>query len=178
MATANLLLHPVRLRIVQAVLDGQPLTTSQLRVRVPGVPTATMYRHVEALTEGGVLEVVGEQRVRGAVERTYRLRRDAVEIDAEARATMTRDDHRRAFTALVGSILADFERWLAQESADPTADLVTYRQAALWLTDEEFAALLAEVRAAVASRMDHGPGPGRARRMLSVIVLPADPPAE
>jgi len=52
---------------------------------------------------------------------------------------------------------------------------VTYRQGALWLTDEELAALRTELRAAITSRMGNGPGAGRARFLLSTILLPADP---
>jgi DNA-binding transcriptional ArsR family regulator len=175
MATLDLLLHPVRLRIVRAVLDGHPLTTSQLRARIPDVSTATMYRQVALLTEAGVLEVVHERRVRGAVERTYRLHREGVQLDAAALAAMTPDDHRRAFTAFVGALLADFDSYLVAGRLDPATDLVSYRQAALWLSDEEAATLLGEVRAAIDARQDHDPGPGRRRRLLTTIALPADP---
>jgi hypothetical protein len=40
-----------------------------------------MYRHVGLLASEGVLEVEGEQRVHGAVERRYRLRRERAVID-------------------------------------------------------------------------------------------------
>src|SRR5687767_9335525 len=112
MATADLLLHPVRLRVLQALLDGRALTTAQIGAHLPDVATATLYRHVHTLVEAGVLEVVGEQRVRGAVERTYRLNGPAAELDADALAAMTPDDHRRAFIAFVASLLADFDRYL------------------------------------------------------------------
>ena len=74
MATADLLLHPVRLRIVEAFLGDRALTTTQLRAELPDVPAGSLYRHVAKLVDAGVLSVVGERRVRGAVERTYVLR--------------------------------------------------------------------------------------------------------
>ncbi|MFD2418517.1 helix-turn-helix domain-containing protein [Amycolatopsis pigmentata] len=175
MASLDLLLHPVRLRILRALLDGHPATTGQLRERMPDIPPATMYRHVAALTEAGVLEVLGERRVRGTVERTYRVRWDRAEIDPAARAAMTPDDHRRAFTAFVGGLLADFDHYLDTETADPVADGVTYQQAALWLTDDETAELLAELRAAITARMGREPGPGRVRRIASLVTMPVDP---
>jgi DNA-binding transcriptional ArsR family regulator len=172
----GLLAGLVRLRIVQAVLDGHPLTTTQLRARMPDVSPATVYRHVALLTDAGVLKVVEEQRVRGAVERTYRLHREGAEIDPEAIAAMAPDDHRRAFTAFVAGLLADFDRYLGDEvSVDPRADGVTYRQAALWLTNEELDALRSELRAVITSRIGQGRGAGRARFLLSMILLPADP---
>src|ERR1700712_2699189 len=90
MATADVLLHPVRMRILQTLFDADPLTTAQRRERLPDIPPATMYRHVAVLAEAGVLEVVNEKRVRGTVERSYRVRPEEAVVDPAARATMTR----------------------------------------------------------------------------------------
>ncbi|MEV7045219.1 helix-turn-helix domain-containing protein [Amycolatopsis sp. NPDC051061] len=174
MATLDLLLHPVRLRILRTFLDGHPATTAQLRERLPDIPHATMYRHVAALAGAGVLEVLDEKRVRGTIERTYRLSWDRAEIDTSDRAAMTTDDHRRTFTAFVGGLLADFDRYLAPEPTDPTADGVTYQQAALWLTDAEMTGLLTVIREAVAARMGQDPGGNRTRRMISLVTMPVD----
>ena len=177
MATAELLLHPVRLRILQALFDGDPLTTAQLRDRLPDIAAATMYRQVAVLAEAGVLEVVEERRVRGTVERSYRVRAEEGVVDAAARATMTRDDHQRAFTTFAASLLADFDRYLAREAADPAADGVVYRQAAVWLTDEEFAEMVEEIQHAVVSRVGRAEDGGRTRRVVSLVVVPDKPGA-
>ncbi|GEL16790.1 helix-turn-helix domain-containing protein [Pseudonocardia asaccharolytica] len=176
MATADLLLHPVRLRILRALLDGRDRTTSDLRGDLPDIAPATLYRHVALLAEAGVLTVVAEQRVRGAVERTYRLPHGSAEVDDDALAAMTPADHRRAFTAFVAGLLADFDRYLDRDDVDPRQDGVGYRQAALWLTDAELDALLAEVRTAVAARLHNPPVPGRVRRLLSTVLMPAGGP--
>lgn len=174
MASLDLLLHPVRLRILRALLDGHPSTTAQLRDRLPDIAPATMYRHIAALATAGVLEVVGEKQIRGTVERTYQLRWDQAELDADERATMTPDDHRRAFTAFTGGLLADFDRYLNQEPEDPTSDGVAYRQAALWLSDEEMQELIDELSKAIISRRSHQQDENRTRRMISVVTMPAD----
>ena len=180
MATLDLLLHPVRMRILRTLLDGHPATTAQLRERLPDIPPATMYRHVGTLAAAGVLEVLDEKRVRGTVERTYRVCWNRAEIDPADRAAMTTEDHRRAFTAFIGGLLADFDQYLAQEPSDPTADGVTYQQAALWLTDSEMAELLAEVRTVVTARLGREPGQDRKRRMVSLVAMPTEdaPPQE
>jgi DNA-binding transcriptional ArsR family regulator len=175
MATADLLLHPVRLRILQTLFGAHPLTTSQLRDRLPEIPPATMYRHVAVLAEAGVLEVVDEKRVRGTVERSYRVRAGQGLIDPAARAAMSREDHRRAFTAFSASLLADFDRYLAHDGADPAADGVVYQQAAVWLTDEESTALVEEIRAAVTARIGNARSGDRTRRFFSLVVVPDEP---
>src|SRR6202451_3828398 len=77
MASADLLLHPVRLRIVKAFLGDRALTTVQLAAELDDVPAGSLYRHIALLTKAGVLQVVAERRVRGAVERTYTMRQAA-----------------------------------------------------------------------------------------------------
>lgn len=49
MASADLLLHPVRMRILQTLFDADPMTTTQLRDRIPDVAPATMYRQIAVL---------------------------------------------------------------------------------------------------------------------------------
>ncbi|RMB81037.1 helix-turn-helix domain-containing protein [Streptomyces shenzhenensis] len=174
MATANFLLHPVRLRILQTLL-GAELTTAQLRERLPDVSPATMYRHVAALTQAGILEVVRERPVRGTVERSYRVRQGKALVDADARTTMTKDDHRQAFTVFTGALMADFDRYLSHDDAEPARDGVLYRQGAVWATEEEYAALVEEFTAAVARRTHTTPGDGRTRHVLSLVLVPDKP---
>jgi hypothetical protein len=172
-ASADLLLHPIRLRIVQVFLGRGELTTAALRAELADVPVATLYRQITALLEGGILEVTDERRVRGAVERTYVLRPAAAQVSGEEAAAMSTDDHRRAFLTFVAGILGDFDRYLDRGAADLARDLVGYRQAALHLSDTETEELLAELRAVVEPRLDHAPAPGRRRRLLTTILMPA-----
>jgi len=44
---------------------GRTLTTSELCTQLPGVSKATVYRHIDVLAAAGILEIAGEQRVRG-----------------------------------------------------------------------------------------------------------------
>ncbi|WP_157252255.1 helix-turn-helix domain-containing protein [Nonomuraea typhae] len=174
MNTLDLLLHPVRLRIVNAMSGGRSRTTTELCARLPDVPKTTVYRHVGLLAEGGVLEVAGEQRVRGAVERHYRLRHDRTRIDAGMAATMTTDDHRRGFAASMAALLAEFNAYLDRDDADPAADLVGYRQAVLWLDEKEAAEMVEELTAVLAARFANRPGPDRRPRLMSLIMFPAE----
>jgi len=173
MASADLLLRPVRLRIVKAFLGDRALTTSQLAAELDDVPAGSLYRHVALLTKGGILQVVAERRVRGTVERTYTLRLAAAQIlPGEARA-MTFDEHAQAFMAYIAGLMGDFDRYLASQPADPIADGANYRVAAMWLSDAEFAEFLRELVILVMPRLASPPAPGRRRRMMYNVFLPA-----
>ena len=172
--TRDLLLHPVRLRIVHAMSGGRIRTTSDLCTRLPDVSKATVYRQVALLAEGGLLEVVGEHRVHGAVERHYRLHQARAVIDPVAAASMSLDEHRRGFTAAMAGLVAEFNAYLGREHADPTADLVGYRQIPLWLSQDELAELITQVRSIVVSKMNHQPAPNRSLYLLSPILFPIE----
>jgi hypothetical protein len=174
MASAELLLHPVRLRIVQAFLGERALTTSDLRAELPDVPAGSLYRHVAKLVEGGVLGVVAERRVRGAVERTYVLHTSRAHIGVKELATMSRDDHRQAFLAFVAGLLGDFDRYLEREQIDPLRDGASYNLAGLWLDDAEFAELARELAIVLQPRVENDPRPGRTRRLLATVLIPDD----
>ena len=51
MTGADLLLHPVRWRIVQAFLGDRTLTTAELHAELSDVPMASLYRHVGLLAD-------------------------------------------------------------------------------------------------------------------------------
>lgn len=162
------------MRIVHALRGGRTLTTAELCARLPGVSKAMVYRHVEALAAAGILQVAQEQRVRGAVERHYRLRAERAAIGAEEAASATVEDHRQVFVTAMAVLISEFMAYLDRENADPAADLVGYRQHALWLDRDELEQLIVELRRVIVPAMDNGPAPGRARYLLSPIFFPVE----
>ncbi len=108
---------------------------------MPDVSKATMYRQVALLVDNRLIEVDGEERKGGAVERRYRLHPSRAIIDADTAAAMSNDDHRRGFGASLATLLAEFGSYLDQDDANPTADMVSYRQVPVWLSSDEKRAL-------------------------------------
>lgn len=177
MTSAELLLHPVRLRIVQAFLGDRALTTAQLARELGDVPTGSLYRHVALLARAGVLQVVAQRRVRGAVERTYTMRLAAAQVSADDAAAMTPEQHRQAFMAFLAGLLAEFDRYIDSGAPDLARDRAGYRMAAVWVTDEELAALISELVAVIGPRLANPPAGGRRRRLLAGVLLPAVEPS-
>ncbi|WP_026414625.1 helix-turn-helix domain-containing protein [Actinomadura oligospora] len=174
MCTLDLFAHPVRLRIVHALRGDRVLATSRLAELIPDVSKATVYRHVDALAAGGVLEVADERRVRGAVERRYRLSRERASVDPAEAAALSPDEHRAAFTAALAALAAEFDAYLGRDGSDPSSDPVGYRQHAVWLNPDELAALLADLRAAIVPHLANASEPGRTRYLLSPILFPGE----
>jgi hypothetical protein len=173
LTSADLLLHPVRLRIVKAFLGDRKLTTSQLSGELSDVPVGSLYRHVSLLAHAGVLQVVAERRVRGAVERTYALRQAAAQMQPDEVAAMSRDEHTQAFIAFVAGLLSDFDQYVGSDTFNPTRDIAGYRMAGMWLTDAEYEEFLHDLMAIALPRVAHAPRRGRRRRLFYQVLLPA-----
>lgn len=178
MPERDLLLHPVRWRIVQALLPDRRLTTAGVARELPDVAPATLYRQLATLLDGGVLQVTGEQRIRGAVERTYALNAGQLSIDPQELAALSRQEQRRTFGAFVARLLADFERYLdtappgAPSGTDLEADRAGFRQHVVWVGDDEADDMLEAVREALRPFLSHDDDGRRRRRILATITFP------
>ncbi len=84
--------------------------------------------------------------------------------------------NRRAFATALAVLAAEFSAYLEQDEADPLANLVGYRQHALWLTHDELTELIGELQRAIAPRLANGPAPARTRYLLSPILFPSAEP--
>lgn len=175
MNTIELLLHPVRLRIVHAMSGGRILTTFQLRTRMPDVSKATMYRQISLLVDGGILEVEGEQKVGGTIERRYQLRGSGSVIGTDVvAASISLEDYRRAFATAMTALLGEFNAYLDRGHPDPTADSVGFRQHSLWLSPNERDELISKMREAIVPQLKNEPASDRRQHLLSPILFPIE----
>ena len=171
---ADLLLHPVRLRIIQALALGRHLSAAGLSEELNDVPQATLYRHINVLADAGVIAIAEERPARGTPERVYALVEGAGMLTPEELAKATPDDHLRYFAMFVAGLVGDFGRYLNRDHVDFLADGVGYRQIPLELTDQEFAELQGRLNAALMPAIGNQPAPGRRRRILTTIVMPTN----
>ena len=174
--TAALLLHPVRMRIIQAVTGGES-TTRALAQALPDIPPATLYRHLTKLVTGGLLQVAATRRIRGAVERTYALPAP-VRLRSEEVANLSREDQLRLFQTFVGMLLADHRRYLDQPDTARRQEDVTFRQSTLLLSDREAQQLQADLLAVIeAARQrteaETAATAERRRWLVNLVAMPA-----
>ena len=167
---ADLLLHPIRLRIGMT-MAGEELTTSQLAERMPDIPQATLYRQVATLLNGGILEVVAETPNRGAIEKTYRLVEEAASLGPEDAAKMTAEDHVAGLTTFVGALVEATARYLKTEDADPSVDVFGYRQIPVWLSGTEAEELISKLGDVIEPYLGND-AEGRDRILWNTILIP------
>jgi hypothetical protein len=93
-------------------------------------------------------------------------------------ASLTPDDHRRAFATAMAILVAEFNAYLDRDNADPTTDLVGYRQHSIWLSKAELLELMGDLRSAILPRLANQQTPERARYLLSPILFPSEEPSD
>jgi Helix-turn-helix domain len=173
MAKADVILHPIRLQMIQTFGGGRRLTAQQLGALVPDIPHATLYRHLHLLVEAGVLAVVEERPARAIQERVYALVEHAANVGPADYDATSAEEHLRYFSAFLDLINGDFTRYLQQSpAADVRVDGVAYYQLPLYLSDEEYQHLVATLQAVLSPVVAQRPTPERRRRLLSLIAMP------
>ncbi len=168
---ADLILHPIRMRILVA-LSGQACTVKQLAQALPDVPQTTLYRQVNILVEANLIEVMEERPVRGVVEKVYSTDTQKSALTVEELATWSKADHLRAFTALVTSLIVDFSQYL-DTTDDPLSQPLGYHKRPVYLNEDDLKAF----GQIIADFAQHSPE-GRQRFLLSTILMPATDAAQ
>ncbi|MEO3931157.1 helix-turn-helix domain-containing protein [Micromonosporaceae bacterium B7E4] len=166
-------LHPVRLRIVHALMDRE-LTTRQLGAVLSDIPQASLYRHIGRLVDAGVLRVAREERVRGGTQRAYTVVESAVTLGPRDFDDASPADHQRYFAAFIGALIAGFEQYLRTTGAAPTHDEVVYQQIPVWVTPAESRQLTATITDLL-HPLRAQKGSRRRRRTTFAMVLHPDP---
>jgi hypothetical protein len=77
---------------------------------------------------------------------------------------------------VLGRVIMGDDRYLDGGDVDLLRDQVSYRLAAMWLDDAEFAELRRELRRVLEPRLANLQSPGRTRRILATVLLPGDGP--
>jgi hypothetical protein len=70
---ADLLIHPIRLRIIHEFIPPKRLTAQAIGAMLPDGPPASLCRHLNKRTIGGVLAAVERRQMRGTTEKVYAL---------------------------------------------------------------------------------------------------------
>jgi DNA-binding transcriptional ArsR family regulator len=168
---ADVLLHPVRLRIVRTLAGTPDATVGELSDALGDVPPASLYRHMRKLATVGVIETSSQRPVRGATESRYRVAHGA--LSASDMRSASKEDHLRYFVTFAATMIDDYAAYLSSGAPDLLHDGVGYRQVPLDLTDAELRRMASAISAAVAPFVGLPRSKARTPRILSTVLMPA-----
>jgi hypothetical protein len=176
-AKAALITHPVRARILTALM-GRQLTTQQIAHLLPDVPLPSLYRHVRTFAEAGIIKAVDEVRVNGALNKVYAVESGQTQIGPADTSDATGSDHLRYFTTFLNTLAETFRVYLEQETLDPAEDPIHSLMEPLYLRPGEYRQFREELNTFLRPWREKRPGGDRRRVVFAQIVLPdiSDPP--
>ena len=168
---ADLIMHPVRIQILQALTHG-PLTTQQISDRLTDTPTSSIYRHLKILLKNKLIEVAETRQVKAIEEKVYRLSQSA-HLDPGDMAELTADQHLRYFIAYIATLLQEFSSYLnATEDVDLLTDRAGYTQVTFYATRKEFDVVTKAINEALVPMIKNEAGGRRELHKLAVVTYP------
>jgi len=171
----DVLLHPIRLRIVRAFLGEAKLTARDLASKLDDIPQATLYRHMKRLAEAGALIVTSETPVRGALERTYRLNPKTGKASPEDIGAIAPETHLNYFSIFLASLLEDFGRYMKADDVDVVRDDVHYFQATFKAGSKDFSYFMKDLDALVQRFANLETAKNQVQRTVSIVTIPERP---
>lgn len=168
---AELIIHPVRLRVLQVLVRG-PATTQMISEELPEVPVSSLYRHLRLLLEGALIVVSKTRLVHGIEEKVYQLAQ-APRLLPEDLAELSVEEHLRYFTVYVVTLLEGFERYLeSSTNIDYLADRTGYTEVDLWATTEELDGISESINQTILPLLGNKPSKDSRLHKLAIITYP------
>lgn len=163
----EILLNPVRMRIIQELTIKQSITATELCEKISDIPRTTLYRHIKILVDSGILSIISEKKVRGSLERTLAL--NVVEI---AKNNTIENASQNAFGFLMNRY-ARFHNYFSGENPNPGKDKLFLNNTVLMMDDLEFDQFLSELRELLIKYQFEAANERKARD-ISIISTPVE----
>ncbi|WP_167577925.1 helix-turn-helix domain-containing protein [Ammoniphilus sp. YIM 78166] len=167
---ADIILHPIRMKIIQVLGGGKALSIQQIGSVLSDVPPATLYRHVNKLLEHGFLEVVQENQVRGTVEKILKINDTA--FSNQNLGELSPQEHLSLFTTFMTNLVGEFSQYVEHPDFSPVEDGAMYRQALVHLNETEWQEFLSELTQVLRKAIEKEPREDRSVRTISTIIIP------
>ena len=163
----EIMLNPIRMRIIQELSTGQPLTPNDLCERISDVPRTTMYRHIKILIDNNILSVISEKKVRGSLERTI-----ALNISEISKHNTVENGAENAFGFLMSNY-AKFHKYFNGENPNPGKDKIFLNNTVMMMSDREFDQFIEELRQLIL-KYNYKTTEERRARDISIISSPVE----
>ncbi|RBW67675.1 helix-turn-helix domain-containing protein [Bacillus taeanensis] len=170
----KVMMHPERIKILQELIGGKKLTPLEISKRLKGISQATLYRHIKKLEENSIITVAEEKQVRGTVEKYYVVNEKNANLTEAELRVMSKEDHMQVFMMFLISHMKDYEQYIQDDDADLLKDGVSFRQAVMYMTGEEFIEFAHDLKEVFMKHLFNEPSKNRKKRTFTTITFPLD----
>lgn len=169
---ARCLIDPVRCKLLLEIHNKERVTAKQLAQTCSDITHATLYRHLKKMVADGILQVVGENKIRGTLERIYSVSPD-LSLDAQK---MVEENDGQAymllFTQFMHGLTEEFQRYAFRPDIDIIRDGSGFTVAPVYASTEELTAAMTEIAKILQPLISNEKTAGRDLHSIAIITTP------
>jgi len=148
------------------------MTAKKLLEKFPDIAQPTLYRHLKAMLDDGILKVTGEKHIRGAVEKSYSVNMD-MGLDI-ARIVEENDGkgYFQLFTQYITGVMGEFKAYTETKDIDILNDGSAFTAAPIFATQEEIIEAMTKIGEIIMPLVTNEQTPERRLHNFHIILTP------
>jgi len=166
------LTNPIRARIFFEIYAGEQPTAKKLLEKFPDITKTTLYRHLKAMLDAGIIIVAGEKQVRGVTEKSYAVNTDMGADIEHIVENNDGDGYFQLFTQYIMNIMSEFKAYCNSDNINIVGDCSGFSTAPLYATKEEVVEALQKISEIILPLVKNEPAPDRELHNLCTIIIP------
>lgn len=169
---AKCLSDPVRCRLLLEIHNKERATAKQLAKTCQDITHATLYRHLKKMVADGILHVVGENKIRGTLERIYAVSPD---LSLDAKKMVEENDgqaYMLLFTQFTLGLTEEFQRYASLPDIDIVRDGSGFTVAPVYATTKELTAAMTEIAKILQPLVSNEKTKNRDLHSIAIITTP------
>lgn len=163
---AQAMMNPVKLRIMQQILEVGEIDAKQLAQEMPDIPISSLYRHLGDLTELGVLCISSETPMRGTVKKTYKMNTEFTQDSP------TGEQLSNIIKSALCTIASEMQQYFEGDDVNVERDCIDLFNVVMHLSKQEYEAMREEMMQVMKKYMNHSPKEGSMARRMTLISSP------
>lgn len=163
--------NQIRFKIALELIDKKEgLSIMQLSQLLQDVPQATLYRHMNAMFEDGLVKIVHTRKTRSGAEKFYAINTETYKIDEEEWNRASYDEKVDFVTFYFMYILQSYKSY--HETMGGNKDQSTFSIAKLKLDDSKFEDFQSELNSLFKKYYDESQNENCKERTISLVIIP------
>lgn len=169
---AQYLADPIKCKLLLDVYGKGQATAKQLAQTNSGITHATLYRHLRKMVAEGLLQIVGENKIRGTLEKIYALNPD---LSLDAQKMVEENDgqvYLILFSQFIQGLTEEFRKYAYRRDIDILRDGSGFTIAPVYATTEELTAAMIEIGKILQPLISNEKTPERDLHSIAIITTP------
>lgn len=158
-------------RIIQTINLNNQMTTLEIQRNLPEISQTTLYRYMKYMEDCGVVEVINKEKVRGQIEKTYKLKSTSIDSNISAEDALISVD------LFLKQVYGKYQNYFSTGYNLPKEDMLFMKETSFLLNNKEYDALCRDIKEVLNRYTGKDKTPDRKIRNLYIISTPEEEPS-